>query len=233
MNDVDKVRLLLLSRNDYISSPRISRVYDGAEPGPQASSYVPCSNCEACGRVRNRKPCIVCSQAREAGTPIGRPRHGCDMCPSCDGRGERKRRRGEAQHDAYSNMPLEDAVRAREDDKLKHAPRRRWDGLRGDERLDMTEDPMWRRKQAYEASGSYAELDKQLEWLDLAHQGRFEMLMHWLDAKAQDGLWWSWSQEAEAGVHDTMVMLARRMSKPIRVPNWIRASLRVSKREAA
>lgn len=232
MNDVEKVKLLLASRLDYLPSPRISRVYEGAEPGPQASSYVPCDTCSATGRVRNRLACLVCAQACDDGAPIRKPRHGCSMCSSCDGKGERKRRRGEAQHDAYSNMPLEDAVRAREDDKLKHAPRR-WEGLRADERLDMTEDPTWRRKAAYEAQGSYVELEHKLEWLSLAHYPRYAMLMHWLDSQAQEGLWWTWSREAEQGVHDTILMLARRMGKPIRVPNWTRAALRVSKKEAA
>lgn len=225
MNDVDKVRLLLLSKNDYLPSPRISRVYEGAEPGPQASSYVPCDTCQQVGRMKNRQPCQLCLDNRHDRV------HGCSMCPSCDGRGERKRRRGEAQHDTYSNLPLEDAVRAREDDKLKHAPRT-WSGVTY-EGVDPLEDPVWRRKASYEAQGSYVELERQLEWLNLAHQPRYEMLAHWLDSQAQDGLWWSWSQEAEQGVHDTILMLARRMGKPIRVPNWTRAALRVSKKEAA
>lgn len=226
MNDVDKVRLLLLSKDDWIPSPRISRIYEGAEPGPQASAYVPCDHCESTGRVKNRQACQLCLDNRHDRV------HGCHMCSSCDGKGERKRRRGEAQHDAYSGLPLDEAVRAREDDLLKHAPRR-WEGLRDDERLDMSEDPTWRRKAAYEAQGSYVDLEHQLEWLSLSHHPRYELLTHWVDSQAQDGLWWTWSQEAEQGVHDTIVLLARRMGKPIRVPNWTRAALRVSKKEAA
>jgi len=150
------------------------------------------------------------------------------MCRSCDGRGERKHRRGDVQHDAYSGASLEEAVRARADDQLKHAPGRR---IRSDESKDMDEDPIWRRKSAYDSQGSYRELDLQLEWLYLSHHHKYEMLMHWLDSKAQEGKWWSWSEQAENGVHDTIVLIARRMSKPIRVPNSVRAALRVSKRE--
>lgn len=221
MNDTEKVRLLLLSRNDYLGSPRISRVYRAALPGPQASAYVPCDNCQSTGHVKNRQPCQLCLDGR-----TDRP-HGHMLCSACDGRGERKRRRGEPHHDMYSNMPLDEAVRAREDDLLKHAPRRRWtDGP------DLSEDPVWRRKQAQEATGSYAELDKQLAWLQLAHQPRFELLAHWLDSQAQDGLWWAWSARAEQAVHDTIVLVARRMRKPIRVPNWACASLRIAKKAA-
>jgi len=227
VNEVDRVRLLLLSRYDYLPSPRISRVYSGAEPGPQASRYVPCENCAGCGRVRNRLPCLVCSPAHDEGRPIVRPRHGCKMCQTCDGRGERKRRRGEAQHDTYSGLPLEDAVRAREEDELKRAPRR-WKGTGAP---DLSEDPTWRRKAAYEAQGSYEELDRQLEWLSLAYRGRYEMLMHWVSSR--DDQRWAWSEQAERGVHDTIVLLARRMAKPIRVPNWVRAAMRVQSKDAA
>ena len=81
----------------------------------------------------------------------------------------------------------------------------------------MTEDPTWRRKAAYEAQGSYRELERQLEWLHLAHAGRYEMLMHWVDSHNDPR--WVWSDRAELGVHDTITLLARRMGKPIRVPN--------------
>lgn len=229
MNDVDRVRILLLSRNEYLPSPPISRVYEGALPGPQASVYVPCEDCSRSGRVRNRQACVVCVQALQDGRRVNR-RHGCSPCPACDGGGERRRRRGEPQHDAYSGLPLDEAVRAREDDLLKHPPRR-WEPRSDVETAGLGEDPVWRRKASYESQGAYRELDQQLAWLDMAHQPRYELLMHWLDSQAQDGLWWSWSQEAERAVHDTIVMLTRRMRQPVRVPNWVFAMLRVSKRE--
>lgn len=236
MNDVGAVKLLLLSRNEYLLSPKISRVYRGAEPGPQASCYVPCEECSrdieprrrGCGRVKNRKPCVKCLEHLESTLDLPKkPNHRCSLCKVCGGLGVRYYRHGDEKYEAYSDTSLEEAVRARDDDRTKEKPK----STEQPEGIDMDEEPAWRSKAAHEQRGSYAELEQQLQWLNLAHQPRYEMLMHWLDSKDQGGLWWSWSTPAEEGVYQTMVMLARRMSKPIRVPPRINAALSVDKRD--
>jgi len=155
--------------------------------------------------------------ARREGRKIRRPNHGCRICLACDGRGDRPRRRGEASWEAYSGLPMSEVGSGVSGPQI------------GSQRLNtllriadpgMEGEYGWlRERQRYFEAGSYAELDKALDWLRDHHHPRYEMVVHW--AQTQGEQWWSWSERAERAVAETLIMLADRMDDPIRVPAWV------------
>lgn len=129
---LDRVRILLDTRNDYLRSPR--SCLPETEPGPAASSWIKCPDCRGTGR---RKRGLI----------------GSHVCPSCDGRGERKRRKGDPEYDGYLGTVLGDAsVRLSE-------PRR---AARSVSEGDSLREPWERLREARDAAGSYRELERVL-----------------------------------------------------------------------
>jgi hypothetical protein len=174
------------------------------------------------------------------------------MCAACDGRGERRRRKGEAEHDAYTGLTIEDAIKAREADELKRVRKRPSFALSDDESPMRDEEPMWRARELYERQGSYADLRRALDSLRAVAPGRYERLLRWLawrqssllvakDGRplTRDGMpvmrceWWQWSERAERDVQDTIRAIAAVLPKPIRLPNAVAAAARVAMKSAA
>lgn len=219
------VRYLLRSRWSYLPMPRAARL-EGATGGPGASRYVKCEGCEGVGRLLRRgesfvgaKPCQRCREAREAKGVARRPRHGCNMCPVCDGSGERKRRRGDDAWDAYSRQPLAELERAVSEARADDDGRKR--------RLVLAEsrsshDAGYRfeveRKRLFD-EGSYAELDLALNWLQREYWQSFEVVRSWLGACENPSIW-------QFGQHRSLELaigrLEGKMPWPIRVPRWVR-----------
>lgn len=231
MNDADRVRLLLLSMLDYLPTPRGARLYAAAEPGPQASFYVPCFSCKASGRRRGLGHCQICLEHSQAGRRLKRPRHGCTMCLECDGRGERKRRKGDEGHDGYSGLPMSELERAVNDAQTKDLPK----DVRKAYSMALEsseEDEVWwlRQRERYRAAGSYRALEYVLGCLREIAMPRYEQLIHW--ATSHEDPLWEWSESAQEEIDYTVRAIARVMPKPIRLPNWVAAKHRVERNVA-
>lgn len=218
MTKAEKVRILLLTLDSHLPDPKPPRVYASAEPGPQASYYVRCGTCKGCGRlVGADEPCVTCLSALKDGRGIRRPRHGCRLCLACDGRGERYREPGEEGYDPYSGKSMKELGEEPMQEARSELSVRRV-GLR-DERNERGFG--WERMRLRnDERGSYNELRQQLEWLRDRHIARYETLMHWISS--HDDKWWSWSDQAQASVDGTILLLADRMPEAVRVPKWVR-----------
>lgn len=233
----EKVGLLLLSMGDYL--PTVTGARLDSSPGPQASAFVPCGACAGCGRLNGVNPCVKCRDRKREGNPIRRPNHGCRMCQVCDGRGDRRRRSGDEPFDPYSGLPLTELEQVIAEAALSRAQERAREALRATVRPTQPsgdELPWLRLREAYRASGSYAELDRALAWLADRYPLRHEMLSHWLTS-VDDPLW-EWSERALSRVDETIRLLAHRMPDPVRVPSFVvrghdRAGLLPSGRAAA
>lgn len=223
MTKPELVRLLLLSRHDYLPVPRCS-TGRGSAPGPQSSLWVKCSYCSGVGRVvRPEAFCVTC---KDKTTKLP---HGCYSCPVCDGCGERRRRKGDEAQDAYSGLTLAElAEQKAKESRSRAEPKRRL--VLNDSVVDHDEEWWLREKQRYWAAGSYAELEEVLGWLRDVSWTRYEMVRHW--SEEPNSTWWSWSDEVMERIDESIRMIAKRMPEPIRVPRFVRAAYEFSRREA-
>ncbi len=146
------VRILLETRLDYLPSPSGMRL--ASLPGPAPGKEVPCETCQRLGKVKR-------------GLRI-------TLCPSCNGRKWRKRRRGDPKYDSYTRDKLSaadsssqvSAMRSKDLDaqllQLQNDQRIR-EGQ--EENLDSQPSRLERRDQ----QGSYRELESALDWLSRKH----------------------------------------------------------------
>src|SRR5262249_32775291 len=141
---VSRVRLLLETLNDPYPTP-----HGALEPdsGPAASRYVPCETCRANGEVRVRG--------------------GWQLCLLCDGRGWRRRERGDVRDAAYLERPLAAAVSL-------PVPRPKRVRIASQVEPEMY---AWERlKASYDRHGSYAQVRRQLDWLGGVHVVRHRLV---------------------------------------------------------
>jgi hypothetical protein len=229
----EAVAMLMLSRLDYLPGLRTATGSLRALPGPAESQYVPCQECAGSGRRRGIGVCIVCRDRKRAGQKLGRQRHGCQPCPSCDGQGERKRRKGEEAYDAYADKPLAELESEIRDAWLEAQGKRRVKAatLAGQAAAGAYR---WELERArYFAAGSYAELERALERLRRIDQPRYGQVLRWAELGGDDGIRedgtvmaaddraFGWTALALHEVRGTLEMLGEMMEKPIRVPRWV------------
>jgi hypothetical protein len=205
-----RVQLLLQSMDDYLPDPPPSL---RTESGPAPSKRVPCDTCTKTGRV-----------VYETGDRRTR------ACPSCDGFGWRRRRKGDEAFDEYLGEPVRDAER-----KGQSAPRtfrldedirrlgssidrleREWGEKRGD--ISGESFPWETERRRLDRSGSYRELRRVLSELERksGHVHRSTLLVYgpnsMVDVPAD-----SVRFMADMGVE----YIAREMRGDIRIPEWL------------
>lgn len=188
-----RVRLLLETLNDPYPTPRGALRSDA---GPAPSKYVPCQTCRRTGWVKQRRRYV--------------------LCLLCDGRGWKRRTAGDIPWDAYLEMPLAEAADLpreatpvslrRVDEEVAEAEGRY-------ERLSYA----WERLQAaYERHGSYAEIRRQLVWLEQVEPRRHKLVRAVLVDHEPRRLEARLERELDLGV----LQIALRM-KSVRVPPWL------------
>lgn len=179
-----RVRLLLETLNDPYPTPRGALVPDS---GPAPSRYVPCETCLRRGEVRVRS--------------------GWLLCLICDGRGW-KRREGEAEWDAYVELPvIEAAVLPRELGKAAPVPAQVHEETFGWERL----------RKSYDRQGSYKAARVQLDWLSLEAPLRHRLVRTVVVEHEPRVLTAGMGTELHLGV----LMITQRMPHTVRVPPWL------------
>jgi len=137
---VQRVRLLLDTLDDPYPQPGTAL---RPESGPAASAYVPCETCRRAGEVRVRG--------------------GWQLCLLCDGRGWRRREKGDQEWDAYIELPLVEAAEL----PVPIAPR-------APVPVGVEESYAWEReRRRYDRHGSYQELRTQLDRLALVRRPRY------------------------------------------------------------
>jgi hypothetical protein len=182
LDKVARVRLLLETLNDPYPTPQGALRSDS---GPASSSYVPCETCREKGAVKTR-----------AGTAI---------CLICDGRGWRRRQRGDREWDAYVKLPVEEAASL---PTMGTAPKRE---------QDAEEAYAWERaRRAHDRHGSYKEVRLRLDHLSQVHRPRYRLVRVALVDKEPVQLSVRDDVEMTLGV----VWITLRM-RSIRVPPWI------------
>jgi len=178
------VRLLLETLNDPYPTPRGALEPDS---GPAASRYLPCETCRAQGEVRVRG--------------------GWQLCLLCDGRGWRRRGRGDPEYDAYLEMPLAEAVSL-----PVAAPKR----VRLPEAVEPEAYAWERARASYDRHGSYRLVRRGLVWLAVEHPPRHRLVQAVLvdhEPRVLDG-------GATADLDLGVVMIALRVPR-VRVPPWL------------
>lgn len=183
---VHGVRLLLGSLNDPYPTPQGALRPDS---GPAPSRYLPCETCRSTGRIRARGGFLVCLV--------------------CDGTGEKRRRRDDADFDAYMRMPVEEANELPREPEPARVYRPVEPGA---------ESYAWERaQQAHERCGSYRELRLHLDWLRQAHPRWHALVKAVLVEHEPRELGPRAALELDLGV----LALAMRM-RSVRVPRWLR-----------
>jgi len=157
-----------------------------SDPGPSPSRYVPCETCRTSGWARKRG--------------------GWVLCLACDGDGWRRRARDEPAWDAYVQLPIEVAVSL-----PRAAPRPPVDPEVFEHQFT------WERlREAYDRSGSYAELRRWLDWLSIENPRRYRLVRGVLVEQNLEPMGAHVEHELQLGV----VMIALRM-RTVRVPKWV------------
>jgi hypothetical protein len=171
---VQAVLLLGGSLLDYLDQPRQPSSTLGTEPGLSSSREVPCTACQARGRMKGSNPCVRCLP-RTGTNPVAiayRTDHGCTPCLGCDGTGWRRRRKADPVFDSYAGAEL-DSFKGKSD-------RKRWEELQDlERRLAHTERVLaeyegrstaevgWETRRAAQwRQGSYADLVKAMRVLE-------------------------------------------------------------------
>lgn len=178
------VRLLLETLEDPYPTPRGALASDS---GPAPSYYVPCETCRRSGEVRARA--------------------GWHLCLSCDGRGWRRRERGDQPWDAYLNLPLDQAA------SLPRASRAR----RVVDQAVLDESFAWERALAlHDRHGSYRAVRVQLDWLALAHARRHKLVRaHVVERQERE------VSERDVVETDLGVLMITLRIPAVRVPPWL------------
>lgn len=192
---IDRVRILLETRNDYLPGPPGSRI---RKPGvPQdGSSRVPCE-CRT-GRVKTSS--------------------GSRLCLVCDGRRWRRKQGDEPLWDEYLERRLGDDVRPERsmegfeiDNELE---RLRSDARIRESRIDPKEKYGWERgRERRDRSGSYRELELVLE----------KMAQEWPEGRTLVArVYESGMLDSNTGLLQRFALfwIERNMPKVIRIPRW-------------
>ena len=182
-----------------------------AVPGAGESLYHPCEDCGGIGRVVGEPPrvCEVCKSGKYE-HPTGMD---CRICRVCYGQGQKKGRSREP-YDAYTGKKV--AELDAETVNARIAPKR----FVIQTQPDFAEEEGWlRERERYWKYGSYAELNRVLDWLRDRHTLRYEMLMHWISSQGDD--FWHWSDRALDGIDDTIRMVTQQMPQGIKAPGWV------------
>jgi hypothetical protein len=207
-----RVTILLESRHDYLPSVRVTDLGDA--PGPAAARRVPCEPCETTGRIRHKR--------------------GKRFCPSCDGHGWRKARKGDQEWDEYTEAPLDDVqtgvagvVSIEADVRRLTASIERIDRLLALKQghIDAERFGWERALHAQLRAGSYRELERALH---LLREG-FPHLHAVLVAATANALPRAVSVAQQARQELAVAFLAHTMRGPIRVPSWLMYERSVSK----
>src|SRR5574338_535439 len=129
---MERVRILLATRNDYLPPIRLSTPETLSGPAP--SDYVKCLECRGTGRKRRG---LLKSS----------------VCGSCDGLGERRRRRNDPEWDSYLGETVADAS-VRLTVRVSRAS--------STNAIDESSEPWERLKAARQRAGSYDLLEQTL-----------------------------------------------------------------------
>jgi len=188
---VQRVRLLLDTLNDPYPPMGTALRPDS---GPAPSSYCPCEHCQRKGEVRVRG--------------------GWQLCLLCDGRGWRRRSRGEPAWDAYIGLPVDEAsqlpVPMRPSAPPDHA----------DERY------AWERDRArYDRHGSYDELRDRLDRLSTVAPKRYWLVRGVLVEHNPWALTPPGQLQLDLGVLQLTLWM-----KVVRVPGWLIERTRADER---
>jgi len=167
------------------------------DSGPSPSRYVPCESCKTTGWARKRG--------------------GYMLCLVCDGQGWKRRERDEPAWDAYVQLPIEAAVAL-----PQAAP-----GPRVDPDMSEHTFPWERAREAYDRSGSYAELRRWLGWLSGESPPRYRLVNGVLVEQNLEPAGAHAERELDLGV----VMIALKM-RTVRVPRWVAERAHADERRA-
>ncbi len=145
------VRILLSTRLDYMPSPAGMRL--ASLPGPAPGKEVPCETCQRLGKVKR-------------GLRV-------TLCPSCNGRRWRKRRRGDPKYDSYTRDKVSDEQKGTVSVMSSRDMDRQLSEISIDlairegtsESVESQPSALDRRNQ----NGSYEELERALSWLSGSH----------------------------------------------------------------
>ena len=164
---------------DYLDQPRQPSSTLRTEPGLSSSREVPCTACQARGRMKGSSPCVRCLPRTGTNPPpiAHSTDHGCTPCLGCEGSGWRRRRKSDPVFDAYAGAEL-DSFKGKSD-------RKRWEELQDLERRlahtervlavyegrDETEVGWETRRAAQWRQGSYGELVRALRKLEQTMPG--------------------------------------------------------------
>ena len=144
-------------------------------------------------------PCETCMRRGEV-----RVRAGWMLCLVCDGSGW-KRREDEPAWDAYLEMPLDEAI------KLPQSFRTNSGRISDDDAFG------WERlRRRYDANGSYAQLRRQLRWLQVAQPRRHGLVVA-VHVEHEPRVL---SSESERQLYLGVLALALKLGK-VRVPRWL------------
>jgi hypothetical protein len=181
---VSRVRLLLETLNDPYPTPRSALRGDS---GPAVSRYVPCETCRRSGWVKKRRGLLV-------------------LCLACDGRGSRRRQRGDGEWDAYVGLPVTEAVAL----PVEIIPR---PAILDDEERGYA----WERlKASYERRGSYREV--RFRHSQLA--GNAPLRHHLIQVVLIDQEPYELEPRHKTEIDLGVTMIALRM-RSVRVPPWL------------
>lgn len=202
------IRVLLRTRLEYL--PGVQGMRLGAIPGEAPGNEVPCEVCHKHGKVK-------------------RKRNGWESfsyCPTCKGSGWRKASRGEQTYDPYTRekvtsyeSPNPPSMTSKQLDssleRLRNDSAARAGVTRSEGRLEKA-------RTRRDATGSYADLEKALEWL----RGSYPELSRLLVMIYDSGLSPRLSERDRFNESIAVNLLSHRLPKRLWLPSWEHRKIR-------